>query len=283
MKKEATKSLGDKVMRPNLLFILIFLQMFPCLSAIDKLRGGDIRSIGMGGNEVTASPLCNPSLIALYERSTVRINYFNRYALKELGAVYGSLYLPNELLPIGVDISSFGYDAYRESMFRLVMAKRLHSRWILGISFQYAFLQTELFEEQPAQLSADLGLTYAPFDNLLISLLILNFPSASFGDEFTGRKEFMYYLIQLGFQWEVINRLFISAALETGEARAIGGSLGLEYLSSEAFSIRAGVKWSPLSPSFGFGYRFSDFGIDVAAVYHLLLGISTGLSVSYSF
>ena len=271
-------------MKPNLPpFILLFLCLFPSLHAADNLRTADIRSIGMGGNEATASALHNPSLLALYERNTFRINYFNRYALKELGAINASVYLAGDVLPLGAEVSSFGYDAYRESMFRLLAARRLHSRWTLCVSLQYAFLQTELFEEQPAQLSADLGLTYAPFDNLLTSLLILNFPSASFGNESAGKKEFMYYLIRLGFQWQFINDLFISAALQAGEGGARGGSLGLEYVLSGDFSIRAGVKGAPLSPSFGFGYRLGDFSIDVAAVYHLPLGPGMGAGISFSF
>jgi hypothetical protein len=241
---------------------------------------GDIRSIGMGE---TASALFNPALIALSEKNSIRMNYFNRYALRELGTINGSLYLPNDMLSMGVDVSSFGYDAYRESMFRLLTAKRLNERWTLGISIQYAFLQTELFEEQPAQLSADMGLTYSPVDNLLINLLIINFPSASFGYEYIEKMEFMHYLIQAGFQWEVINSMFISAALSTGEAYTVGGSLGVEYVAFDDFSIRAGVKGAPMLPSFGFGYRFSDFSVDVAAVYHPVLGISTGVGISFSF
>jgi hypothetical protein len=272
------------MIRSTPLFILtFFLYLFSDLYAVDNLRIGDIRSIAIGGNEATVSALFNPSIIALSDRRTVRINYFNRYALKELGTVSGSLYLPNDLLPIGIDVSSFGYDAYRESMFRLLAAKRLNSRWTLGVSIQYAFLQTELFEEQPAQLSADVGLTCTPVENLLISLLIINSPSVSFNNELTGEKEFMSYLMQAGFQWEVINSMFVSAALETGKLHAIGGSLGFEYVVSSDFAIRAGIRGVPLLPSFGFGYRFLGFNADVAAVYHPILGVSTGMGLSFSF
>jgi hypothetical protein len=270
-------------MAPNFLFVLIFLHLYSCLYAADNLRVGNIRSIGMGGNEATTSALFNPSLIALYERHTVRINYFNRYGLKELGSVNGSLYLPNDMLPVGVDIASFGYDAYRESMFRLLVAKHLNSRWTFGVSVQYAILQTELYEEQPAQLSVDMGLTYAPVDNLLTSLLIINCPSIIFDDKFIEKKEFMCYLIQAGFLWEVMNRMFISTALTTSESCTLGGCIGLEYVPFSDFSIRAGIKGAPLLPSFGFGYSFSGFNVDVAVVYHTVLGISTGVGLSFSF
>jgi hypothetical protein len=270
-------------MTPNFLFSLIFLHLSTCLYAAGNLRTGDARSIGMGGNEATVSPLFNPSLIALYRKNTVRMNYFNRYGLKELGSMSGSLYLPNSMLPLGVNVFSFGYDAYRESMVRFLAAKRLHARWALGVSVQYALLQTELYEEQPSQLSVDAGLTCIPVDNLLTSLLIINFPSVSFDNESAGKKEFMYYFIQAGFQWEVMNRMFISMALDAGESGNPGGCLGLEYGAFSDFRIRAGLRGRPWLPSFGFGYGFSGFDVDAAAVYHPVLGIHTGIGLSFVF
>jgi hypothetical protein len=267
-------------MKPNYLFLGIFLHILPGLYAADNLRMGDMRSIAMGG---ATSAMFNPAMIALREERSIRINYFNRYAMKELATINGSIYLPDNTLSTGVDISSFGYDAYRENLFRLLTAKRLNERWTVGVSIQYALLQTELFEEQPAQLAADAGVTFAPVDNLLTTLSIINFPSASFGHEGLQRMEFMYYMIQAGFQWEVINSMFISATLSTGEDNGAGGSMGIEYVAFDAFSIRAGVKTSPMLPSFGCGYRFAGFSADVAAVYHPVLGVSAGLGVVFFF
>ncbi|MDR2388279.1 MAG: hypothetical protein LBD89_00630 [Tannerellaceae bacterium] len=270
-------------MKPNLLLLLISFHLYPPIYAIDNLRTGDARSIGMGGNEATASPVFNPALITLYERNTLRINCFNRYALKELGSMNANLYLPGKTLSVGGDVASFGYDAYRESMFRFFMAKPLTKQWNLGISVQCALLQTELYEEQPTQLSVDVGLTYIPVDKLLTGLLITNCPSVSFGGKSAEKKEFMYYMIQAGFQWELINNVFISGALSTGEDYVAAGSLGFEYVAFQDFCLRAGLRSAPMLPSFGFGYAFSNFHVDVAAVYHTVLGISTGLGLSYSF
>lgn len=279
MIKNAIKDL----LKPRLLCLFAWFSSF-YLSAADNLRIGDMRSLAMGGNEVTTSALFNPALVALSEKRSIHINYYNRFALEELGTVSGSFFLPNPILSGGIHISSFGYDAYRESLFRLLLGKQLSKRWTLGISIQYALLQTELFEDtQPAQLSTDVGLTYSPVNKLLIGLLIMNYPSVSIASESLENREFMYYLMQIGFQWQVINRVFISATLEGGEARAIGGGLGIEYKPFDDFSLRAGVKGSPILPSFGCGYRFSSFAVDAAAVYHPVLGMSTGVGFSYSF
>ncbi|MDR1344756.1 MAG: hypothetical protein LBJ39_05315 [Tannerellaceae bacterium] len=272
-----------QVLEPNLLLLGLFLHIFPFLQATDNLRSGDMRSIGMGGAGATTSPLLNPSLIALSGQKSVSLNYFNRYALKELATVGGSFYLPEALIPAGIDISSFGYDDYRESMFRLLIAKRLNYHWALGVSVQYAILQTVLLEESPAQLSTDVGLTFIPVDNVLIGLFIMNLPSVSLNRGAVENMMFMPWLIQAGFQWELINGLLISAALSTCEEDVASAGLGIEYKPFDDFSMRMGIKGAPMLPSFGLGYAFSDFKTDVAFVYHPVLGISTGIGISFYF
>lgn len=270
-------------MRPNLLCILLLQQVSVCLFANNNLRLADVRSMGMTGNEVVHSVLFNPALVALPTGKSVQFNYFNRYGLKELATVNGSFYYPNEALSAGFDYSSFGYDAYRESLFRLSLGKQLGRGWIVGISFQYALLQTELFEEQPACLSTDIGILYSPVDNLLIGMLIMNLPSVSIGDKSVEIEDFTFYTIQTGFQWEIINNMFISATIENNKDDVFTAGFGLEYIPFDSFSIRAGVGGKPFLPSFGVGYSFSRFTVNAAAVYHSILGISSGLGLIFSF
>ena len=87
------------------------------IHAVDNLRIPDIRSLGMGGNGVTQSVLFNPALVALNTDRVLHLEYFNRYGVKELGTVGIGFVYPNPLLSAGVDISSFGYDQYRELFF----------------------------------------------------------------------------------------------------------------------------------------------------------------------
>ena len=270
-------------MKPNLLCILALLCISTSSFAVNNLRLSDIRSMGMSGNEVLQSALFNPALIALYESKSLIFNYLNRYELKELGTVNGSFYLPNDFLPAGFNFCSFGYDAYRETLFRLALGKQLNKKWTLGVGVQYAFLQTELFEEQPAQLSTDIGITYSPVDNLLIGLLIMNLPSVSLQDEPLEIEDFKDYLLQIGFQWEIINNVLISTTLGSNKVHPLIPAFGLEYTPFDNFSIRGGVGGMPFAPSFGVGYGFSHFRVDVAAVYHSVLGFSTGLGLQFTF
>lgn len=259
------------------------LGVFPCLHAVENLRLPDIRCIGMGGCGATQSLLFNPSLVCLDHAKSVDINYFNKYGLKELGTVSLAVSFPNELLSTGVNISSFGYDRYRESMFRFFVGKSLADKWSVGISIQYSMLQTELLEERPQYLSVDAGVVYSPVEKLLVTLLIMDLPSVAIKKEITDTETIIGYSLQVGFQWKVINNLLIAGTVETNKQTTLTGNVGIEYLLLDHFKVRAGIKATPLLPSLGVGYRFGGFTVDVATVYHSVLGMSTGVGLKYSF
>lgn len=250
---------------------------------VDNLRLPDVRSVGMGGNVATQSVLFNPALIVCREKKSIHLEYVNRYMLKELGTISGSFYYPNPLLSAGVDISVFGFDAYREMMIRMLGGMRLGDKWALGLGVHYSFLQTELLENTKSRLSTDIGITFSPTDKLLIGMLIMNLPSVTIGDKDIDVEDFNYYLIQIGFQWEVINHLLITGSVGTENENLFVGNLGLEYTAFDSFFIRAGIQTAPLLPSLGIGYNFSHFTVDVASIYHPVLGMSTGLGLSFSF
>lgn len=265
------------------LILFILASMYTRSFAVDNLRLADMRCIGMGGNGVTQSILFNPSLLALKEDKVLYTDYFNRFGIKELGTVGAGFYYPNPILSTGVNISSFGYDKYRESMFRLAFGKRVGRKWQIGISIQYSILQAELADQQPQRLAIDIGTVYSPVDNLLIGMLILNFPSIEIANEDIDIKDFTSYSVQIGFQWMIINSLLIAATLETNKEYTLSGSIGIEYQPFTDFHIRAGMQLAPLLPTMGIGYRFSRVTTDVTAIWHPVLGISTGIGMSYTF
>lgn len=270
-------------MKKCLLGFIFSLCIHFSLRAVDNLRLPDMRSVAMGGNGATQSVLFNPSLVALSSDKSIHIEYINRYLVKELGTIGMTFQYPNTLLSTGVNITSFGYDKYRESLFRLFMGKQLNDKWTLGLAVEYAMLQTELFQSQTGHLSIDIGATFIPVDKLLVGMLIMNFPSVSVGKLNTDRKDFIGYFLQIGFQWEVINHLLIVGSLATNKENPVIGNLGMEYTAFDSFSLRAGIQTNPFLPSLGIGYAFSLFKIDVGTIYHSLLGVSTGVGISVSF
>jgi hypothetical protein len=268
-------------MKKRLIFLLLF--FYVSLPARDNLRLPDVRSIALGNNGVTQSSLYNPSLAAFSKGRSVQLNYFNRFGMKELGTINGSLTLPNRLLPVAFNVYSFGYDEYRESMFRASVAKPLSRYWSVGIAFHYSMLETELYEDRKGRVSTDVGISYYLFDNLLIGVLMMNAVSVHTEDKTTKDKDFKDYTIQLGMEWKVINNLLITAYAGTGKDREWAGAAGLEYEAFHSFYVRSGVEVNPVMPCFGAGYDLFPFSMDVAAVYHPVLGVNTGIGITFTF
>lgn len=269
-------------MKKSIILLVLICSSF-CLNAVDNVRISDLRSMGMGVNGVTQSVLFNPSLLAIQDESTCHFNCFNRFEIKELSTLHGGFHFVNNFLPSAVDIFSFGYDAYRENMLRLSVAKRLSEQWFLGVAIQYRWIQTELFEEVPQHLSTDIGILYRPVENLFIGMLIMNAPSVYINIKETDNKWIDSYSLQTGFGWKIINRLLIAGTVGSTESNSISGSTGIEYTLFDNFHLRTGLQFSPLSPTMGVGYQISHFVIDAAVMYHQNLGLSSGIGMTFAF
>ena len=268
--------------RAIILFLLGWFMHLP-VDAIDNLRIPDLRILSLGGGGVTETPLYNPAVLATRTQSKLYANYYNRYSVSELATVSGGFYYMNNILPTGLEITSFGYDEYRESLFRLSMGRKIAERWAVGVAIQYAMLQSELFEENSGRISADIGLTYRPIENVLTGLSILHLPSVQIGDKSIDNDHIAPYLIQLGFNWEVINTVLITGSVSNCKDDPVAGTFGMEYMPLEDFKIRAGITSSPLRPSLGVGYRIAEIDIDAGMIYHSVLGVSMGVGLSFSF
>ena len=255
---------------------------FPA-GAIDNLRIPDLRILSLGGGGVTETPLFNPAILAARTKSKLYANYYNRYSVSELATVSGGFYYLNDIAPIGLEITSFGYDEYRESLFRFSTGRRIAERWTVGIAVQYALLQSELFEENSGRVSADIGLTFRPVENVLTGLSILHLPSVKVGDKSIENDHIGPYSINFGFNWEVVNTVLITGSVSNSKDDPVTGSFGMEYMPFDDFKIRAGISSSPLRPSLGVGYRITGIDIDAGMVYHSVLGVSMGVGLSFSF
>lgn len=267
-----------KLLELSFLFICLF-----SVSAEENLRLPDTRALALGGNGVTLSSFSNPALVQLSTDKVIHLEYFNRYALKELGCINGSFQYPNTYLSTGIHLASFGYERYRQNMARIFLGKQLNTRWMMGVSFQYTWIQSELYEEIPARLSTDIGVVYIPFDKLLIGCVARDLPSVRINAKDLNLKELRTYAVQIGFNWEVLNNLLITSFAGVDEKHRIQGGFGMEYEVWNCFQLRAGLQADPFLPSLGVGFSFHHWQLDAVALWHPVLGVNSGVGLSYSF
>lgn len=263
------------------IYLLLFLLYAGELYGTTKKRLPDIQSMGTGGNGVTQTACINPALLPLSTNNTLYFQYYNPYELSELGTLSGIFIYPNKWLSAGLHFSSFGYDKYRETMFRFVAGKQLSEQWALGIGVQYVVLQTELYDEQPSRLATDIGVLFSPSDSWQIGLAVLNTPSVSIGDQVAD--QLTPFSVQVGFSWQVFDHTTLYGSLITTEKTALSTEAGIAYTAFKSFYFRAGIQSDPLVPCLGMGYTYRLFTVDVATVFHPVLGVSTGVGLTVSF
>jgi hypothetical protein len=58
---------------------------------------------------------------------------------------------------------------------------------------------------------------------------------------------------------------------------------GIEYHPAKTFFIRAGVLSNPVTFTLGAGLEFGNLKFDIASSYHMILGYSPQVSVTYLF
>lgn len=269
------------------IFILFFLlSISPLLSllyATDGLRVIEPDVIAMGGSGVTFSSSLNPAVLAFYSQTDVRLSYLNRYALKELSTGTLDFHSFNHVLPFGATVSSFGFDDYRESLFRLSAGKRLAKRWCVGLSVSYYLVQGKLLEQSVSILSTNIGLLYEPSPSFRLGASLINAPAITVSGKNEQHSQLINYSLQVGFSWELLSGCTLSGQVENSEETTIRAGLGISYEPWHDIIFRLGFHTDPLLPSAGVGYRFQSLQADVALCYHPYLGVSTGLGLTYIF
>ena len=270
----------------KILVILVFLTLCGSTAwATDNLRLPDARSLSMGCNAGAHSAFFNPSLLGIQTMRSLRVDYLSPYSVAELATVSAGFYNPNRLLPFGLNVASFGFDEYRESMFRISAGKQLNALWAAGIGVQYALLQSVAFESDAACISTDIGMVYKPIETVLISLSVVNFPSRILHSEgVSDKRRITPFLAELNANWDVLETVMITGGFAHSKETPLLASVGMEYYLMDDFCFRMGVRIPTDKMSLGVGYHLlSCVLVDATAVYHHILGVSMGLGLSYFY
>jgi len=268
-------------MKTTSILFLIFL-IFPC-QASEFLRVGDTRSLGLGGAGVTHTFTFNPALLVLSTNKQAGVDIFNRFNVRGLQTLQASFIYSNDLLPAGINISSFGNDAYRETCFMLAVGKQISETVTFGIASTYLFIQSEGVDKNPSRLAVDAGVVIKTVDKLLIGISILNFPSVNLTVRNEQFKQTPVYNLRAGFNWNIIESCMLTSELICSEESPLTVNMGVEYYPYSSFSLRAGLQDNFRMPTCGIGYVFSRFSFQLATQFHPLLGTCTGLGLKALF
>jgi hypothetical protein len=267
---------------PRIAMMLAWLSAGEKAAATDYLRMAEVREMRLGGTGVMVAAMVNPSLVAEEEKRSATFSVVDNYGVKGLTRLTAGMLYPNEWLPAAVHIETFGFDAYRETMFQGAVGRRLGGGWTLGIAVRYSVLQTELFDERGTCLSADAGCRFAPTEEWATGFSLMNIAAVAFGEGAKGMSS-SKWRVEAGMKWMPVEKLRLLGSIAGGRDAPVGGHMGIEYDFEKRFTVSGGIGTAPWMTALGVGYEGRLFAVDVATTVHPVLGMSWGIGFSVYF
>ncbi len=282
MKSFYTRSFYSTICKsPTTVFVLFCAFCFS--NTIFSQSDAGARAAAMAGtslsNEDVWSGFHNQAGLAHIESFSAGVFAENRFAMKELGDKGLTLALPFRNSAFGLNYRSFGYSAFSNSKAGLAYAMKLAEKFSLGIQLNYHSLRIGENYGTANTISIECGFLYKMTDKLSIAAHIYNPTRAKLAD---FNDERIPSLMRFGLGYKFSEKVRMNAEVRKSSDAKASLRAAIEYWVIEPLAIRAGFGTDPARYTFGFGYRLKDFQLDVAAGYHLMLGFTPQLSLTYS-
>ncbi len=241
------------------------------------------RSGAMGNASVTLVDLWaahnNQAAMANYDKVAVGVFYENRFITKELGLKCFSLVLPvKKAGAFGLNLSSLGYKLYNESKIGLAYGMAFGKNISAGIQLDYIYTHIAENYGNKGVITFEAGIRAQIIKNLIIGAHIFNPIQAKIA---SYNNERLPLIFKIGLSYSFSDKAILAAEVEKDNNFNPMFKAGLEYHIVKPVYLRIGVMTNPFVYSFGAGFEFYHFRIDVSASRHPVLGFSPQASLIY--
>ncbi len=267
----------------------INLLLFACVSFLCEPNAGLAQAAnfptgagaaGMAGASVTRgdtwASFNNPAMLAQLENLGAGVNYENRFLVRELGISSLAAAMPAGPGTFGLAFNQFGSNLYSQTFAGLAYGRNFGGRFRAGVRLDA--LHTQLAEDYGSRtdLSFALGFAANLTDDLVLAAALFNPARISSARDFDESLPAIY---RAGLAYRIETNLIITVEAEKDVRFKPTLRTGVEYSFKDIGALRAGIGTNPVTHSFGFGFNFSDFTFDIAAVRHEVLGFSPQVSL----
>lgn len=237
-------------------------------------------SLGIGGASVSVQGadaiFHNPAGLVGTTRSTVLLASEIKFGLKDLKPIGIAFVLPTQSGVLGFSFQNYSFDAYRESKLGVAYARRLSSKFNLGIQLDYLRLKIDEYGST-GLLTFEIGCNTLILNDLVLSAYLFN-PVAVRLNEVERTPS----VFRLGLGYHLNSKVLLSLETEKDIEYPASFKFGLTYKALETLTLRCGFRTAPSMFSFGFGYAISKYlTVDLALASHANLGMTPALSLSY--
>ncbi|MCX6247926.1 MAG: hypothetical protein NTW10_09345 [Bacteroidetes bacterium] len=269
--------------RGRIIFCFIFLISNDSYSAGDPLIIGG-RAAALGYTAVTRSDewsaFNNQAGLAWCRRFSAGIYFENRFLLKEVSEKALAVTLPVNKGAFGVSFHHFGFSLYSEMNAGIAYGMRLTKNFSAGIQADYLRLHVADGFKDNTVFSCEIGLQFRAGEHLWLGLHMANPVPVKLSQ---GNGERIPAVIRFGLSWRITEGLSSEAEVEKNLVRKPSLKAGIEYRPAKPLFIRIGFLSNPATFTFGAGLELGNLHLDVASSYHMVLGYSPQVSISWLF
>lgn len=199
-----------------------------------------------------------------------------RFFTNELQTVSAAAALPTTSGTFGLTVNHFGFEGFNQQRIGLAYARKLTEG--LSIGAQVMMLNTSIPEYgSKANVSFELG-----FMSQLLPELHLGAHVYSPAQIELVEGENLPTILKLGLAYLPSKNVTCTAEIEKDIDFPARVKFGVEYQLVEQLQLRTGVATNPTNLAFGLGYTLKNgLALDVASVYHQILGFTPTVSVAF--
>ena len=222
----------------------------------------------------------NVAGLAFSRNLEANLAFENRFEVFDLSVIsFGLSKNFNKVGVFGISIKRFGISEYNEFNAAFSYARKLTEELSVGIRFNTYSLVIEGYGNRFGY-NADVGIQYDLNDKLILGFFLANPFPIKFIDNIK-----LPTFVHFGLKYKVSDNLIVYTEVEKHIDHNYMIKGGLEILLLDKISIYGGYRndldrFSDFS--IGIGYELTpNIILDIATQYHLALGISPSMSVSY--
>jgi hypothetical protein len=241
------------------------------------------RATAMGGAYITMqdvwSAMHNQAGLTDLNGLSAGVYYENRFGLNELSDKGAVLALPLKNSAFALHYHSFGYSSFNTSKTALAYAMKLSDKFSFGLQFNYHNTRIAENYGSKSSLSVEGGFLFKMNEHLSIAAHLTNPNRAKLS---SYNDERIPTILRLGAGYRFSEKVVLTGEVQKASDAKASVRAGLEYALVQQLSLRAGFGSTPSQYSFGFGWKLKTFQLDVATGYHLVLGFTPQISLTYN-
>ena len=241
------------------------------------------RSAAIGNASVTLADFWsvhnNQAGMASYKKIAVGVYYENRFLVKETGLKCLSVIIPVKKAGVfGLNVSNFGYNLYNESKVGLAYAMAFGERFSAGVQLDYIYTHIGENYGNKGLVTFEVGLRTKIIKNLVIAAHVFNPANFRLAAHNRERIPLIY---KIGLSYSFTDKAIVATEVEKDMNFKPVFKVGFEYKVVKPVYLRIGFNTNPTLISFGAGFEFHKFKLDISASRHPALGFSPQASFIY--